>query len=130
MSIIYWNQILLPFTQKLTPKMLLKEGTIIKKKCLLVGQSSKKFQSEERPILFDKAFIWAKLQREVLQPLKIDNLEQITSILEKVWDSEIPESEMMNYYKLCSPFTLQKLHKEGEITTEIYTSILLGEENE
>lgn len=85
MKQVYWLD--LPgnkYLKKIEASMLTPQGCVIRQEIRLRGNSRSQ-QRECVEILYDRDYVISKLTLEVLQPLKIDSLEQFLNLISGLW---------------------------------------------
>lgn len=85
MKQIYWLD--LPgnkYLKKIEASMLTPQGCVVKQEIRLRGNSRLQ-QRELVEILYDRDYVISKLSIEVMEPLKIDSLEQFLNLISGLW---------------------------------------------
>jgi hypothetical protein len=95
-EIVKWNQIRgNPYSVKLRPEMLSDNGTAIRMMCVLKGDripeeqkqlnapgtGARRYPSQNRAVIFDREYVQARLKTQILEPLKLNSLEELNSVL-------------------------------------------------
>lgn len=82
MKQVYWLD--LPrnkYLKKIEASMLALEGCVIEQEFRILGKKRK----ERVKVIYDRDYVISKLHIEILQPLKIESLEQFLNLISGLW---------------------------------------------